>query len=112
MQVEYDTNKLTTMCEDPKSRRGMWLDDNLWNDLQDAIAVLRSAPNLSDVLHSFRPHPVRFKKQRLYSIDICRQYRVLFSAVGDDIYTNNSIDIRKVTAVRIEFVGDPHPFYN
>lgn len=112
MQVAYDTNKLRTMCEDPKNRRGIWLDDNLWNDLQDAISVLYTAPNLGEVLRSFRPHHVRFKKQRLYSIDICRQYRVLFSPVGDDIYTKDGIDIRKVTAVKIEFVGDPHPFYN
>lgn len=85
---------------------------NLAKKIKQRMRQLKSANNLSVIasLPALRLHPHIGKNKGIWSIDIQKNWRILFKIDQDPIPTleDGGVDIKKVTIVRIESITDPH----
>lgn len=85
---------------------------NLAKKIKQRMRQLKSANNLSVIasLPALRLHPHIGKNKGIWSIDIQKNWRILFKIDQNPIPTleDGGVDIKKVTIVRIESISDPH----
>lgn len=110
MKIHYRTNKLERSLTTDK---GLSRDyGNLAKKIKQRMRQLKSANNLSVIasLPALRLHPHIGKNKGIWSIDIQKNWRILFKIDQDPIPTleDGGVDIKKVTIVRIESITDPH----
>lgn len=110
MEIHYKTKKLERSLTTDKGLIRTY--GNLAKKIKKRMQQLKSAPNLSVIasLPALCLHPHIGKNKGIWSIDIHRNWRILFKIDQDPIPTleDGSVDIKKVTIIRIESIIDPH----
>jgi proteic killer suppression protein len=121
MEITFADDDLRTICENP-AQASKRLGPSLGKKLISRLKLLRAANNISD-LQIGSPHPVephktggtKFRKrlkgyQYLYSLDLDRQYRLVFQSIEDPqpLKVSGEINWLKVTKICIVFLGDYH----
>ena len=61
-------------------------------------------------LHAGRPHPLTGDRRGQFALDLAGGHRLVFSAVLEPspLHDDRDIDWSRVTAIRIEYIGDYH----
>lgn len=110
MDIEFDGNKLTKCCNDSKERARKFGPERA-KRLGRRLDQLRFADNLAD-FKTVHPRCHRLKEDRAgqWSADLDGPYRLIFVIADDPVplADDGSIDLNKVTKVRVIDVEDTH----
>lgn len=73
-------------------------------DILATINVLQAANSLSDIPHSYRPHPLKGKYKGCFGVDVTRTHRNIFKPNHDgepNFRIDNYKTITKITIIEI-----------
>lgn len=110
MKLRYKTKKLEKSLESDKGLSKNY--NTLAKKIKQRIQQLKSADNLEVIrqVSVLRLHPHTGKNKGIWSIDIQKNWRILFTIGNNPIplLKDGGIDIKKVTIIEIASVADPH----
>lgn len=110
MEIHYRTKRLERSLTTDKGLSKTY--GNLAKKIKQRMQQLKGADNLYVIasLPALRLHPHIGKNKGIWSIDIQKNWRILFKIDQNPIPTleDGGVDIKKVTIVRIESITDPH----
>ena len=110
MEIHYRTKKLERSLTTDKGLAKEY--GSLAKKIKQRMHQLKSADNLAVLskLPVLRLHQHKGKNKGIWSIDIHKNWRILFEIAQDPIPTleDGGVDIKKVSIIRIESIADPH----
>ena len=108
MDLIFANGSLKKLCEDPREAKKK-LGEASTKRLQSRIADLMAAAQLGDI-PAGQPHPLKGARAGQFAIRLSGGCRLVIEANDDPIPTtaDESTDWRRVTSIRIVFIGDYH----
>lgn len=110
MKITFKNNKLEKSLTTDKGLARTY--GELAKKIKQRINQLTSADNLEVIakLTELRLHPYIGKDKGTWSIDIHKNWRILFTINQDPIPTkeDGGVDLKEITIISIESVKDPH----
>ena len=108
MDIEISDNDLRVICEQERAATRA-LGRPCARRLRTRLADLVAAVNVRE-LAAGRPHPLKGDRSGQFSQDLHGGVRLVFESANNPIpeQNNGGIDWRRVTRVRIVFIGDYH----
>lgn len=110
MNITYKTNKLETSLTTDKGLSKVY--GELAKKIKLRINQLKSADNLEVIakLSELRLHPYKGAGKGTWSIDIHKNWRILFTINQNPIPTKDDggVDLKEITIISIDSVKDPH----
>lgn len=102
MELTYKNEKLKNICENPKYNRDLVKDygTDVAKNLPKRINQLKAFESLNDVPISppFRRHKLTGNRKNEFSVDITRQYRLVFTQKDNNIIIE---DLREIKSIEI-----------
>lgn len=108
MEIEIPDSGLRAICEQERTATKK-LGRNCARKLRARLADLQAAVSVHELVAG-RPHSLRGDRLGQFSVDLHGGVRLVFEPANDPIpeFEHGGIDWRKVTQVRIVFIGDYH----
>ena len=108
MDIEISDNDLRVICEQERAATRA-LGRPCARRLRTRLADLVAAVNVQELVAG-RPHPLKGDRSGQFSQDLHGGVRLVFESANNPIpeQDNGGIDWRRVTRVRIVFIGDYH----
>lgn len=108
MEIRFATSELKMLCENKKQMKKE-LGEICARKLMTRLEDLASSSNVTE-LTAGRPHPLVRERKGQYSVDLYGGKRLVFEPANQPIPRDKdeAIDWRRVTIVRIVFIGDYH----
>ena len=110
MKLSYRTNKLEKSLTTDKGLAKTF--GTMAKKTKQRITQLESADNLEDIskLSALRLHPYQGDKKGIWSIDIHKNWRILFEIDQEPIpaLEDGGVDLYAITIINIVSVEDPH----
>lgn len=110
MKITFKTKKLENSLTCDKGLAKNY--GTLAKKIKQRMTQLESAENLATIkaLSVLRLHEHQGKNKGIWSIDVHKNWRILFTISQDDIPTkeNNEIELNEINIICIESVEDPH----
>lgn len=103
MKITYKNKKLEKICTDYSKANSEW-GVQIAKKLFIRIAELNAAQSLQDIkkITSTRLHPLLGKREGEYAVDLTGNYRLIMTAV------NEEIKLERIDEVRLEEIVDYH----
>ena len=102
MELTYRNEKLKNICENPKYNRELIkkYGDEVAKNLPKRINQLKAFETLNDVPINppFRRHKLTGNRKNEFSVDITRQYRLVFTQKDNNIIIE---DLREIKSIEI-----------
>lgn len=108
LEIGFKDEKLRKLCEDGTLARRR-IGDVCARKLHSRLADLAAAGVVAELVAG-RPHPLKHNRAGQFAVDLAGGVRLVFAPATEPVpqTRDSSIDWLKVTAVRIEFIGDYH----
>lgn len=110
MEIRYKTKKLEKKLISDKGMKKAY--GTLAKKINQRRAQLEAAEHLGIInkLPALRLHPHKGENKGIWSIDIHKNWRILFTLENDPLPTleDGGVDINKITIIKIASVEDPH----
>ena len=108
MDIVFANRKLKKLCERPREAARILGPDSA-KKLQSRLADLQAAAQLGEI-PAGHPHPLSGSRMGEFAVRLARGHRLVFEANDDPTpnTTDGTTDWKRVTSIRIVFIGNYH----
>lgn len=116
MEIQYKTNKLSTLCHNLNKAKKIY-NENVAQKLLETINFIEAAPTLKDIVNypPFHFHDLKGTKKGLFAIDLGRKlgYRLIVKPLNPDNSecTNEQVFGKDAIKIIIMFVEEVSNHY-
>ncbi len=108
MEIYFASEKLQELCQTASLMKKQ-LGNELAKKLMARLVNLEAASNVSELIAG-RPHPLDYDRKGQFAVDLNNMVRLIFEPANEPIprRIDKTVDWKKVTMVRIVYIGDYH----